>query len=218
MFTPIPIKRNDEFYSNYWEGYSPKLKRDVDFFGDLRYEYWLLIETNPDIVSFCERPISIEGVINGKKRRTQFDMWLKWKDGRDFFVKVIYSSKKESFLREVEELWCKNNGYEYLIVTEQEIRSNPIVLSNKKQLLSSLGNRVIPIEIDILKITKQITEERTTIKLIIDYFKEGMPLLRIKEALYWMIYQGIISSNMDEKPLSPETEVWLNVKTKDHRM
>lgn len=213
MYNPIPIKRSEQYYSNYWEGYSPKLKRDVDFFGDLNYEFWLLVETNPDIVNFCERPIIIEGVLNGKKLYSQFDMWLKWKDGRESFVKVIYSSKNTSSIRKLEETWCDSKNFEYIINTEKDIRKNSIELSNKKHLIRVIGRSSNPIETDRHIIKQLVTKEKRSISMIIEQIKNQVPLARIKEAIYWMIYEGSICSNVNERQLSLETEVWINVKT-----
>jgi hypothetical protein len=39
MYNPLPIKRTSSFYKNYWEGYSPKLKRDVCFIGQANYDF-----------------------------------------------------------------------------------------------------------------------------------------------------------------------------------
>lgn len=212
MYTPIPKKRSEDFKSNYWEAYSIKLNRNVNFFGDLRYEYWLLVETNPEIISFCERPIKIEKVINGKKEKTYIDMWLKWNDGREMFVKVVYTNKSNHPLRSIEQSWCQENGIDYLIITDKDIRTNSVNLANSKHLVSSLPRRT-PSEIDILKIKKLIGKEKTTINKIFQQLLESMPLQRLKEALFWMIYQGKVRSNIDKSILNMETEVWINDET-----
>ncbi|MGE7111499.1 hypothetical protein [Lysinibacillus sp. NPDC047702] len=46
--------------------YSNKLKRTVYLFSDLEYEHWLQIESDPDIIEFCEQPIKMEIIHNGK--------------------------------------------------------------------------------------------------------------------------------------------------------
>ncbi|KEP24869.1 hypothetical protein BA70_14805 [Bacillus zhangzhouensis] len=56
MYSPINIKRSSKFGNNYWEAYSPKLKRNVRLFSDLEYDFWVLVETDPKIPNFCERP------------------------------------------------------------------------------------------------------------------------------------------------------------------
>jgi hypothetical protein len=37
-------------------GYSPKLQRRVTLYGRAAFEQWLLLETDPNVISFCERP------------------------------------------------------------------------------------------------------------------------------------------------------------------
>ncbi|MED0708838.1 DDE-type integrase/transposase/recombinase [Aneurinibacillus aneurinilyticus] len=56
-FQPVPLKRNAHYGSNYWEVYSPKIKRNVHLFSDLEYDHWVSVETNPQIKAFCEQPV-----------------------------------------------------------------------------------------------------------------------------------------------------------------
>jgi hypothetical protein len=209
MYTPIKIKRSDEFYSNYWESYSPKLKREVNFFGDLKYEYWLLVESNHQIINFCERPIKLEQRINGRKEITYFDMWLKWKDQRESFVKIIYSTKLNPQIRSIELNWCKNNGFEYLLINEKDIRTNSILLMNSKHLITTISNQV-PNDIDILKVKNLIGKEKTKLEKIFKFYSNSIPMNRIKEAIFWLIYKGTLNSNFHEKIFSMDSEVWIN--------
>ncbi|WP_350302699.1 hypothetical protein [Peribacillus frigoritolerans] len=68
MYSPIPTKRSSKFGNNYWEAYSPKVKRNVRLFSDLEYDFWVLIETNPQISTYCERPLEIEQFYNRDDR------------------------------------------------------------------------------------------------------------------------------------------------------
>ncbi|WP_034751633.1 hypothetical protein, partial [Halalkalibacter wakoensis] len=66
------------------------------------------------------------------------------------------------------------------------------------------------------KLLHEVTSKRTSIKQIIENMNASISLPRTKEALFWLIYKGDISSNMYEKKISLETEVWLNDQTKDN--
>ncbi|GAK43412.1 hypothetical protein TCA2_5909 [Paenibacillus sp. TCA20] len=57
MYEPIFLL-NEAVGSSYWERYSYKLQKDVQLFGDLKYDHWILVETDPNILKFCERPNS----------------------------------------------------------------------------------------------------------------------------------------------------------------
>lgn len=66
-----------KYGSNYWVGYSYKLRRHVHFYSDLEYENWILVETNPEVEVFCEQPLRIQYFLDGKKSESIFDMWIK---------------------------------------------------------------------------------------------------------------------------------------------
>ncbi|CAM2777569.1 hypothetical protein PASE110613_00180 [Paenibacillus sediminis] len=66
MFTPIPLSKSEKCGIGYWEGFSPKLRRDITLLGDLEYDHWLFVETNPSISNYCERPTLIKAITNGK--------------------------------------------------------------------------------------------------------------------------------------------------------
>lgn len=89
--TPIEVKGRSHFGSNFWDAYSPKIKRDVNFYSDLEYDHWILVETDSRIKNFCEQPLKIEGLYNGKKAESIFDMWVQWDDGVNEFIEIKYS-------------------------------------------------------------------------------------------------------------------------------
>lgn len=54
MYKPLITNANKKFVINRWISYSFKLQREVFLFSDLEYEHWLIIESNPIIIDFCE--------------------------------------------------------------------------------------------------------------------------------------------------------------------
>lgn len=214
MYSPIPIKRSSKFGNNYWEAYSPKAHRNVCLFSDLEYDHWILIETNPQVRSFCERPLEIKEYDEDKEKnvKTMFDMWIKWNDDSEEFVKVQYSNKKTGLnagKTRAQQLWCKKHGVKYEVKTEKDIRNNVLLLSNMKMILPYISNRSCPIETDLYKIkhcigiNKKHSIAEIESQLDID---SG----RIREAIYWFLYQGQLQSNANAVPIGPGLEVWVN--------
>jgi hypothetical protein len=66
MYTPLLMKRGSKYGSNYWEVYSPKVKRIIRLFSDLEYDHWVLVENNPSVTSFCEQPLRIACNLSGE--------------------------------------------------------------------------------------------------------------------------------------------------------
>lgn len=56
---PIEIKRRP--WQRRIEVFSPKLKRRLTFFSSAGHDAWLLLEADPAVKTFCERPAYVEG-------------------------------------------------------------------------------------------------------------------------------------------------------------
>ncbi|MGC4379217.1 hypothetical protein WD019_20220 [Fictibacillus sp. Mic-4] len=212
MYSPIPIKRSSKFGNNYWEAYSPKVQRNVRLFSDLEYDYWILIETNPKIQAFCERPLEIKQIYNGKVVKAMFDMWIKWENGEEQFVEVQYSVSNRSvkLASIIQQLWCKHHQKDFLIKTEKDIRENHILLSNMKTILPYISNRPHPVETDLYNIKRYLSKvKRCTIAELDHYL--ALDRIRIREAIFWLLYHGQIQANVDTTPIGSSLEVWTNV-------
>lgn len=220
MYTPLDIKRNDKYGSNYWEVFSNKASRIIRCFSDLEYENYILVETDPNIISFCEQPIKIRYLLDGDEIHSIIDMWVKYKDKTEKFIEIKYLSELNPInpksIRSIKQtkaqkLWCNENGFVYEIRTENDIRGNSIFLSNMKTVLSYIKRSTQQIETDLFYIKKAITKSRITIKKIHELLSE-IPLERIKESISWMIYLGIVSANVKDVEFGIQTEVWLNAE------
>jgi hypothetical protein len=215
LYTPIPIKRSTHYGNNYWEGFSPKLKRNVRFFSDLEYEHWILVETNPMVVSFCEQPLRIKQCLNGEWIESIFDMWIKYCDGNETFIEVKYSEELESNHKNYERVkrqitaqkeWCKSNGKKHLIQTEKEIRGNRIFLENMRYLLPFVRQRT-----NSEKLANQIIElsKKENLKVVdVQNSLPNIPIRKIRECIYCLLYQGVLrSENIQYIPLGKQTVV-----------
>ena len=88
MYEPVEQNSMSHFGSNFWDGYSYKVKRDVFFYSELEYDHWILVECNPKIISFCEQPRKIDGYVDDEYKESIFDMWIKWEDGKEEFLEI----------------------------------------------------------------------------------------------------------------------------------
>jgi hypothetical protein len=56
-----PIESSRRPWQRRIEVYSPKLKRRVTLFSWAAHDAWLLLESDPAVKGFCERPAYLEG-------------------------------------------------------------------------------------------------------------------------------------------------------------
>lgn len=216
MYSPIPIKRSSKFGNNYWESYSPKSKRNVQLFSDLEYDFWVLLETNPQVRAFCERPFEIEQIHEGKLIKVMFDMWIEWENNTEQFVEIKYSNQSDTSARAarniiVQQQWCKVHKKDFVIKTEKDIRRNNTLLSNMKTLLPYITNRPHPVEMDLHQIKRQLSKEKGCSIAALNHQLNIDPT-RIRESVCWLIYHGQLEANIDSELIGPSLEVWLNDK------
>jgi hypothetical protein len=217
MYSPILNPGRSHFGSNYWEVFSSKLNRDVNLYSNLEYDHWVLVETNPYIINFCEQPLKIELEVEGKKHSTIFDMWVKWKDGKEEFIEIKYHSdlqhgnkRFEKTLKQLnlQKRWCEKENILYRVITEKEIRGNTIILENKKIILPYLRNNLKIAETTLHTVHKEI--KQGTSKLDDLYLKiSNLSRQHIKQSFYILIIKEMVHSNFSEIPLGPKTEVWV---------
>jgi hypothetical protein len=67
MYLPQKEARNSSNSSNIHRVYSPKKKRVINLFSDLEYWNWLKIDCNPKVINYCEQPLKITGMYDGKE-------------------------------------------------------------------------------------------------------------------------------------------------------
>jgi hypothetical protein len=145
--SPIRVGPQTQYGNNRWEVYSPKLKRNVTLYSNLEYDHWVLIEANPHIQTFCEQPLKIRIKLPLGDVTTIFDMWVRWKGGREEFREIKYKSDLNKTLansrciRQVEAQmrWCELQNKNYKVITDETIRANPTYLSNWKLILQHLA-------------------------------------------------------------------------------
>lgn len=191
MYKPVLSMKSNHFGSNFWDCFSHKINRDVHFYSDLEYEHWILVETNPDIEFFCEQPLKIKEEFEGEIHESIFDMWIKWKDGNEEFIEIKYEkditqsshnkSKRNKRIRTqlgIQKKWCKNNHANYRIVTEKEIRIQPL-LTNRKMLLPYLRSSKPLNEIVAHSILKLLTPHDMSVKELIIHTKKDSHTINV---------------------------------------
>lgn len=217
MFSPVMIVSNDKNRNTCYEVYSPKLERMVKLYSDLEYDHWVLVEANPSIAAFCEKPVKIKSRYKGQRMESLLDMWIKDKNGSESFVKIKYdyqieltgikNSKKE-IQDEIQKSWCQESGFDYRIITEKTIRSNMLYLDNMKQMIPIIAQYEEVVETDIKSISKLLDSYSRISISDISYELNTIPFERIRNTVYWMIYKGMVNSDVKAVSLGHKTQIW----------
>jgi hypothetical protein len=215
-YQPIIMPRGKKYGNNYWKSFSIKENRIVTFYSDLEYRNWLTVEMNPDIEHFCEQPLEIEIIIDGKPSKSVFDMWVSYKNGNEEFWEVKYlkdiegNDKKSELVRkqiEKQKIWCNENHYIHKVRTENEIELGPEYINNLRYL-SHLIKHLVPY--------KDVNPFRTELQTFLLHKNRSVgDIINAKilpegnelAVLAYLIYDGTIKANLTMKPFAFNTEV-----------
>lgn len=215
-YTPIVMPRSKKYGNNYWNTKGPKVNREVILYSDLEYDHWVTIETDSDVSSYCEQPLEITYVLNGKQHRTIFDMCKLQKDVGQVFIEVKYekdlqpnSRKYDGTMRQIEAQreWCRLNDKLYVVKTEKDIRTGRYAIENRIKILKSVTNQKIP---DFLQdVDECIGYDKIRIGVLCKKL-EHLTIYDVLLASYWLYYRGEIKANLDDTIWNLEMEVWKN--------
>lgn len=197
-FTPSPVwvRPQNNYGSNRWVVFSSKLGRTVILYSDLERDHWVLIESDPTIQLFCEQPLRVSVRLTAGTVATIFDMWIKWRCGREELREVKYKDQVRNSARvsrqlEAQAAWASLASFPYSVMTEDVIRANPILLANWKRILSYLGPRS----------RAHLRRETDQVKSVLANFG-GLPIgqlesrlshldcILVRTALYKLIHSG----------------------------
>lgn len=215
---PIDMPRSTHYGNNYYTVYSKKLHRICQFYSNLEYFNFLSLEISPIVETFCEQPLKIEIIQDNKLKYAILDMWVRYRNGKEEFQEVKYSSEltgdspesirsKEQIRRE--EQWCKENGVDFVIRTEKTISQGRFFLNNAN-IIAARIRRYTPHEdkyynpriIAVLQKYEKISIE--------DLINNGLlPLNSEIDHLCYMYEKGLIDMNISSQPLGGKTEVSL---------
>ena len=222
--TPIAMPRGTHYGSEYYCVYSIRAGRVVHLFSKLEYFNFLTMDTDPSVEKLCEQPLKIEYLNDaGKTRHTVFDLWVKYKDGREELQEVKYSKEltddSKGALRSqnqilVQRRWCEDNGVAYTVRTEKDIIKGQFLIQNLS-VIAGLARRYTPQNESTFNslIARYLDDadydgrKSVTVRELIE--KELLPIPYQWAHLAYMYVNGLVTMNLHTKSLDLNTEVKL---------
>lgn len=208
---PVWDPRRGSYGNNLWQVYSPKIGRRVKLYSDLEYHHWILVEATPGIIAFCEQPIKVLGIIDGKEGGSYIDMWVQWQNGVEEYREVKYTkdldrvNTKPSLERQlvIQQSWCSRHGARHVIITDKEIHANKLLLRNWQLVLAQLTNTK---DLDLRKIQRSIcrivrSEGAISIQDLPKWFV-SVGKQEIQAAAFRSLHAGELDSNLHQVELS----------------
>lgn len=218
QYEPIVIPRNKKYGNNYWTSKGPKVGlRDIALYSDLEFDHWLTVEADFKARTYCEQPLKISYVLNGKQHTSIFDMCIEYMDGLIIFVEVKYEIELQPGHKNYEEVqrqiaaqkeWCLQEGVLHEVRTEKDIRDGRFSIENKLKIITNIANQKKPSCTP--KVYEIITSyEKIKLYEICNMIAAGSASLHdVHLACQWLYYEGKISADLKTIVWGNKMEVW----------
>lgn len=195
LYIPEPVALARPRGGHRLEAFSPKLARRVMFYRRPLLDQWLLLETNPKVIAFCERPGYV--MINGSRRLADF--WVHYVDLRELVI-LIESEIDGS----VTAFPCDDEENELLIrfVAPVELAAARVWLDNWQRMLPYLVTNRGLIPSTLSGTIARFLKQSQRLLDIEREFSSTDPVL-VRAALFGLLHDGRVSSHeLQTQPLS----------------
>jgi len=122
----------------HWEFYSPRLKRRVVASSSYEYDHYVTLEMDPAVKTWVPQ-VEATAVVEGHECKRVIDATVTYWNGlmEAHEVKPEAQAQAEHTLRQLQFLaeWSKANGSVAKLVTEVQIRSEPVLLMSYHSML-----------------------------------------------------------------------------------
>lgn len=206
-----PGKRQGRYGNNLWCAWSPKLGRLVHLHSDLEYHHWILVESNPDIVTFCEQPVRMRARVDGRDRASIVDMWVRWRDGIEEYREVKYASDLANIASnpelqlqlEIQRAWCSRHKMAHAIFTEEQILAKPLLIKNWKLVLTLLTSTRAEQTASLEAQAQRVIADKGPMSLrdLLGYFPSDRTFAA-QSAVFRLIHRGHLAAPLGERELS----------------
>ncbi|MCX4151527.1 MULTISPECIES: hypothetical protein [Paraburkholderia] len=178
-----------------FEAFSPKLARRVMFYRRALLEQWLMLEANPKVVTFCERP----GYVLINEDRHLADFWVRYVDRDELVVlsELLCGSNVDASRPEVDA-----GTVEVRLVGSAELAAARAWTDNWQRILPYLvANRGL-VPATLPPAIMQFVDEPRRLLDIEREFLTSDPVI-VRAALFSLLHSGRVSASaLQTQPLS----------------
>ncbi|MCW3491342.1 TnsA endonuclease N-terminal domain-containing protein [Dethiobacter alkaliphilus] len=193
-------------------GFFPSMKvgRSIAFESLLERDFIYLLEFDQNVITFCEQPLTIRYYENNREKSYIPDFAVQRLES----IEIIEVKPKDKLHDEkiqkkltAGHQYCNTAGYEYLIVTEDNI--NPVILNNIKALF---GYSQIKVPAKIKMLVRELLDQSkvmTLNNLSVAIEARSDNACIAKSYIYNLLYCHELEVNLAD-PISLNSKVWLS--------
>lgn len=207
--SPLKIGQGEFLRSNVFVSWSPKLDREIRLIGPSAFDAWLIIEFDPDIVDFCERPPLDLNLSQNDDKVRRLDFWIRRKSGMQTGI-VLHDptlSRDAGLPIELLQRAIERSDVSCVVWHVSDLRRRLMYLRNLKHLLPFLSNAaaVEAWVIDVMKGHLERFGHASWLDLV--SLVPTQAAYTANTAVAWLIHRGYANGDLSEQPLTNSTQL-----------
>lgn len=190
--------------SHRFDVYGPKAGRTLTLFGKTSLRSWILLESDPSIVTYCERPILIE---NAKPKRVA-DFWVQRKSGEEIWLLLrnrelegaSHFAPSSPFAK-----WCEKHRIHPKFLLQPDLQEENVFFENWGAILRYMAFCKQSDSLRYAGEIKSLIKSAKNLTLIESRFPDTDSTV-IRAVLFMLMHQGEVQClDIRDRPLEPHS-------------
>lgn len=186
LHTAEPIALARPRGAHRFETFSPKLARRVMFYRRPLLEQWLLLEANPRVITFCERPGYV--LIDGYRRLADF--WVRYVDRQELVI-LNDSTIEVNVIESRRDL--DGNAFRIRLVAPAEFAAARVWTENWQRMLPYLVTNGGLVPSTLPRASARFLKQPQRLLAIEREFSGGDSVL-VRAALFGLLHNGQVTA------------------------
>lgn len=187
METPEPVALVRPRGAHWIEAFSPKLNRRLTLYRRCAFDVWILIETDPAIRTFCERPGYVD--FGGQRRLADF-----WVDGSQRQELILLPGPFVTHDASYDPRFNDDSAIGIRSVGQADLAASQMWISNWKRMLPCIVVTRDLVSASLLDAVERFVDSPRPLLAIEREFSGGDPILA-RAAAFWLLYAGRVSAS-----------------------
>lgn len=213
---PTKLSRGMKMHSNFFRMHGPKVGRLVDCYSKPEWHFFLTLEGDPNVGTYCEKFPKIDEAVNGRKLFYIFSFWVRYVDGAEELVGVHWRRKLTQ--NQIGDLaperwddindWCTRQSVRCRFVTDAELNKVEILTDNWAQILPHVqrGSARQKPELAERILGAVRAAEIRTINDVANVFPNDN-VEELQDLLFVLVHQGRVFIDLKKEPVTRISKV-----------
>lgn len=195
------------YKSHRYDVFGPKIQRMLTLFGRTQIDTWLLLESDPLVLSYCERPM----VVTDAKPKLLVDFWAGYAERDELWLVNRNAERGPDIEKSLPSFaqWSHANNYILRQLSPPDQSRNKVYLENWGVIVRDLSANRRYLKPKLLKSVREVLEQPRPIAAICNLLPQEDPVL-VRVAAYSLLHSGAaLCSDIANRPLGAASLVEL---------